>query len=68
MWTSMQYRRLVRGSAWYDRAGYENADKCAWTFNGLVDLAGEQWKIQSNFANSSYDATVGSPRGCVNGN
>jgi hypothetical protein len=58
-----------RGSAWYDRSGYENADKCAWTFNGLVAFSnGTSWKIQNNFSNKAYDTPVGSPTGCINGN
>jgi hypothetical protein len=26
-------------NAWYDRRGYENADKCAWTFRFALQLA-----------------------------
>lgn len=46
-------------NAWYDRSGYENADKCAWTFgttstasNGSkynVTFGGRQWLIQRNW-------------------
>ena len=49
-------------NAWYDRRGYENADKCAWTFgttstasNGAkynVTLNGTQYLIQRNWKNS----------------
>jgi len=56
------------GSAWYDNSGNENADKCAWTFLGNVNFGTTSWKIQSNFANNSYNSSAGSPRGCVNGN
>jgi hypothetical protein len=48
-------------NAWYDRRGYENADKCAWTFgttmtasNGSkynVTLGGSNYLIQQNWAN-----------------
>ena len=48
---------------WYDRRGYENADKCAWTFgtqstaaNGSkynVTLGGKQYLIQRNWVNAS---------------
>jgi hypothetical protein len=56
-----------RGSAWYDRSGYENADKCAWTFlSPLSSFGGYSWKIQSNWANAAYEASQGSPGGCVN--
>jgi hypothetical protein len=51
------------GNAWYDGRGYENADKCAWTFgttstasNGSkynVTLGGKQYLIQQNWVNAS---------------
>jgi hypothetical protein len=50
-------------NAWYDRRGYENADKCAWTFgtestasNGSkynITLGGAQYLIQQNWVNAS---------------
>lgn len=50
-------------NAWYDRRGYENADKCAWTFgatytaaNGSkanVNLGGKDYLIQQNWVNAS---------------
>jgi len=50
-------------NAWYDRRGYENADKCAWTFgtestaaNGSkynVTLGGLQYLIQQNWVNAA---------------
>ncbi len=50
-------------NAWYDTRGYENADKCAWTFgteytasNGSkynVTLNGAQYLIQQNWVNAS---------------
>lgn len=50
-------------NAWYDTRGYENADKCAWTFgstslatNGSrynVTLGGKQYLIQQNWVNAS---------------
>lgn len=49
-------------NAWYDRRGYENADKCAWTFgttskasNGSlynVTIGGLQYLIQRNWVNA----------------
>jgi hypothetical protein len=49
-------------NAWYDRRGYENADKCAWTFgtqftaaNGAkynMTLGGVNFLIQQNWVNS----------------
>ncbi len=52
------------GNAWYDSRGYENADKCAWTFgtestasNGskynFVGGSGTKWLIQQNWVNAS---------------
>jgi len=50
-------------NAWYDNRGYENADKCAWTFgtestasNGSkynVTLGSRQYLIQRNWVNAS---------------
>jgi len=50
-------------NAWYDRQGYENADKCAWTFgttykaaNGSlanVKLGSRDYLIQRNWLNAS---------------
>jgi hypothetical protein len=50
-------------NAWYDRRGYENADKCAWTFqptytaaNGSLanmNLGGSDYLIQRNWVNAS---------------
>ena len=50
-------------NAWYDNAGNENADKCAWTFgatsaasNGSrynVTLGGHQYLIQQNWVDAA---------------
>jgi hypothetical protein len=49
-------------NAWYDRRGYENADKCAWTFgttynvNGAqanVHLGSRDYLIQRNWVNAA---------------
>jgi hypothetical protein len=50
-------------NAWYDKRGYENADKCAWTFgttytsaNGAtanMNLGGNDYLIQRNWVNAS---------------
>jgi hypothetical protein len=50
-------------NAWYDRRGYENADKCAWTFgteytasNGAkynMTLGSRNFLIQQNWVNAS---------------
>lgn len=55
-----------RGTAWYDKSGSENADKCAWTFQvPYVSFGGRNWKIQSNWSNDAYNGSAGSPKGCV---
>jgi hypothetical protein len=53
-------------NAWYDRQGNENADKCAWTFNGLVTIGSQQWKIQGNWSNAAATAGTGYANGgCI---
>ena len=49
-------------NAWYDRRGYENADKCAWTFgttyttsNGAkanMNIGGKDFLVQRNWVNA----------------
>jgi hypothetical protein len=61
--------------AWYDRQGYENSDKCAWTFAspGYVTLPdGSKWRVQGNWSNGAYSAGTGYPnssgqKGCISG-
>jgi hypothetical protein len=60
------------GDAWYDSAGSENSDKCAWTYGRplLTFTNGTRWKIQGNWSNSAYLASSGYPSGgpgCVDG-
>jgi len=33
------------GTAWFDRRGYENADKCAWTWGATSTVGGGVWNI-----------------------
>lgn len=46
-------------NAWYDKQGYENADKCGWKFssspNSAVFLSGDSygWKLQGEWDNST---------------
>ncbi len=48
----------MMGNAWYDTRGYENADKCAWTwgpsFNGVsnITLGGKAFLVQQNWKNT----------------
>ncbi len=48
------------GTAWYDRSGYENADKCAWTFGTMYSSGGgtanitvgsKNFLVQQNWVN-----------------
>jgi hypothetical protein len=38
----------MNGNAWYDRAGYENGDKCAWIFGALSGPSGAQYNQTIN--------------------
>ena len=52
----------MMGNAWFDRRGYENADKCAWTWgttykaaNGAtvnMNIGGKDFLVQQNWINS----------------
>jgi len=60
--------------AWYDAAGAENGDKCAWSFGApLVTFAnGSQWKVQGEWSNKAFTAGTGyanrsGQKGCLAG-
>jgi hypothetical protein len=52
----------MMGTAWYDRRGYENGDKCAWTWGTTytsaaggvanVNIGGKDFLVQQNWKNS----------------
>jgi len=54
-------------NAWWDSTtGYENSDKCAWTFSSTPPtFGGRQWKLQGNWSNAAYNANQGYTRGCI---
>jgi hypothetical protein len=60
--------------AWMDAQGEENADKCAWTFSGVL-LLKSGWTIQGNWSNAAYNAANGyadpasglTVKGCIDG-
>jgi hypothetical protein len=61
-------------NAWYDSAGSENSDKCAWTFGTplLTFSGGSRWKIQGNWSNNAFNTSTGYPnssaqKGCIDG-
>jgi hypothetical protein len=54
-------------NAWYDRRGYENADKCAWTFGTTystpggpanMKLGGKDFLVQRNWLNANSGGCV----------
>jgi hypothetical protein len=60
--------------AWYDGAGAENGDKCAWTWGSpLIPFSnGSQWKVQGEWSNAAFTAGTGYPNssgqhGCLGG-
>ena len=55
-----------RNGGWWDKSGAENSDKCAWTFDGLVTLDGEEWMVQGNWSNAAYNKRSGyDGAGCI---
>jgi hypothetical protein len=47
-------------SAWYDNSGSEIGDKCAWQFNGTVQLANNtKWLLQEEWSNALNGGTGG---------
>src|SRR5262245_23688828 len=61
-------------NAWFDSAGEENSDKCAWAFGTpqLTFSNGTRWKVQGNWSNDAYKSGTGysnldRQRGCVDG-
>src|SRR5207248_400064 len=48
-------------NAWYDQKGDENADKCAWTFNGTVAIAARLAQPTARKPRSSSESL---PTGC----
>jgi hypothetical protein len=65
-----------RFAGWWDSAGSEIGDKCAWAFGPslLRFTNGHQWKIQGNWSNNAYNnigpagfANLDGQTGCVDG-
>jgi len=63
------------GNAWFDKTGYENSDKCAWTFgpSALTFSNNTIWKVQGNWSNAAFSASRGyvsgitKYTGCIDG-
>ena len=67
--TSHEHNETItdeQGNAWYDLTGYEDGDKCAWTFGTLSGTSGAQYNQTINghhyFLQEEYS---NSRRGCV---
>lgn len=66
-------------SAWYDQAGFEIGDKCAWRFGQPLGSTGGsgtdtdyneqigtgEYYLQEEWSNQTYDASSGEPGSCV---
>jgi hypothetical protein len=58
----------MMGNAWFDRRGYENADKCAWTWGTTyttaaggkanMNLGGKDFLVQRNWVNAGSGGCV----------
>jgi hypothetical protein len=63
------------GDAWFDQSGWENSDKCAWTFGpGALTFSNNTiWKVQGNWSNAASTAGIGYTStgtkytGCIDG-
>ncbi len=50
----------------FPKCSSENADKCARTFNGLVTIGSQSWKIQGNWSNAAANSRSGYANvGCI---
>lgn len=51
LYEAMSDSLINNRSAWYDAAGYENGDKCAWNFASTVN----GYIVQSEYSNSTHN-------------
>jgi hypothetical protein len=56
----------LMGNAWYDRRGYENADKCAWQFGTTFTTAGAKWNVVVGGRNWLVQMNWAAGGGCLN--
>jgi len=53
--TSHEYMEAITDpdlNAWFDSAGAEIGDKCAWTFQSCVNLTNGSWQLQREWSNA----------------
>jgi hypothetical protein len=51
LYEAMTDSLLNNRSAWYDAAGYENGDKCAWNFGSTMN----GYRVQSEYSNTTHN-------------
>lgn len=50
LYEAMSDSLINNRSAWYDAAGYENGDKCAWNFASTIN----GYRVQSEYSNTTH--------------
>ena len=50
LYEAMSDSLINNRSAWYDAAGYENGDKCAWNFGSTIS----GYRVQSEYSNTTH--------------
>lgn len=49
---------MTRGYAWYDAAGYEIGDKCAWNWATAISAGGRSFVVQQEYSNTAHKCAV----------
>jgi hypothetical protein len=69
--TSHEHNETItdpNGNAWFDRAGYENGDKCAWYFGSQIGstsygqynqlINGHPYELQEEYSNATRSCVL----------